>query len=44
VVPPGSQLIWSPAPEAGLTELIGTARPGTTIPIVIWSRMLAAAR
>ena len=30
-VPAGSQLIWSPGAETGLTKLIGTARPGTTI-------------
>ncbi len=31
VVPRGSELIWSPGAQAGLVNLIGAARPGTTL-------------
>ena len=31
VVPVGSELIWSPGAQAGLVNLIGAARPGSTL-------------
>jgi len=31
VVPKGSELIWSPGAQTGLVNLIGSARPGTTL-------------
>jgi phosphatidylserine/phosphatidylglycerophosphate/cardiolipin synthase-like enzyme len=31
VVPVGSELLWSPGAQAGLVDLIGSARPGTTL-------------
>ncbi len=31
VVPKGSELIWSPGAQSPLVELIGSARPGTTL-------------
>jgi cardiolipin synthase len=31
VVPPGSELIWSPGAQSGVVKLVGSARSGTTL-------------